>query len=188
MKRKFLFSLAFLAFAVIISAFTYQNNQLPDMPTYKSSMNKVSSNSNLIVSCNGQSWFGSCSAMCPDGYACSCQTGIFECNCACTPMSGGGRGPGDTTIGPAQISLLSVSEQQYENWKKLASTLKSLDSEASKQSYLLLVDMAQNLQKEDAKNYNENAKKFENSLKNLNLEEINILNAFFAKEKANFKI
>lgn len=180
MKNKFLFSLSFLALVVFISAFTYQTNQLPQLPEYDIKMFKPS------VSCSSQAWFNSCSANCNENQNCSCDGGVFFCSCSCTTPANGGGGKN-----PKQIThnLPSVDEHQYKNWVKFSNfLLKELGTDNAKAVHVALVNMANSLIESNEEDYNKNALLVNNLFHKMSKFEKDKLNTFFAQQQANIKI
>jgi len=181
MKSKFLFPLAFLALAAIVSAFTYQADPLPSLPKYNPKMQKSANTFKLIpsVRCSASSWFGTCSADCGDK-PCSCTSGIFRCSCSC----------GGKDISERQaFNLPSVSRKQYNNWIKFSNfLLKELGTDNAKAVHVALVEMANSLINRDENGYHKQAILAEELLGKMSKSEKEQINNFFAKEKADIKI
>ncbi len=192
MKRKFLFSLAFLAFAVIISAFTFntlKSENYSAFPKWEESLySKPNQNS-----CSCMGLFVWCSQTCPDNSGCSCSCGWFSCSCSrCVstlipPVLSPNIG-GDQQIEEIALSIPSISKEQYANWEGLAILLRSLNSKQSNQAYELMVGMVNDAKKKDTKSYLAKTEEITNLFSKFSKEEKELVNHFFASKNTSIRI
>lgn len=164
-----------LFFACSCQKDSESNQNLPDFPAYSENMLKEK------TSCGVSSIFGNCYAECENRQDCNCENFYIDCNCSCS------NNDGKSIKEPS--SVISVTPIQYENWKKFANKIKSLESPQSKKAYRILVQMFESIKKNDMFAYQDKYKDFISNLKKLPNTEKQSLNIFLKElSENNFQI
>lgn len=157
----------FILLIAISNSFGFANfknlsNLKPILPEYNKSLEL------FVGDCSCTGAFVSCSKSCDRSTECSCNCTITSCTCSgCKKIS----------LQPASFEIaFSVSENQYNNFNKLALLVDSEKSENSNNSINLLKNMIDKLSSKEYEDYQIVAKNFEESLKKLSNKTITEIN------------